>query len=316
MVNEVNKLILNALTDGISVYIPEVGTIAVTRTAAKKMRRGRVAPPCYNLFFTTEQRGESVANVINSSTGLYIEEAEDIARRWQSKVTEDGRVVIEGVGAINRGQFTPDDNLLNMLEENNDAVMLTKKKGNNRKAWLASVIVACLLGIGAYLYLYWDETARFIASLIPAEQPATDETNNEPAPAIEVTEAEQTAATEEQPTEQIEPNETVTQAPVYEPVVEQTQQQTPVAIDYSDWRNTSVRNYVIFGSYSNMTNANKAVRKIMRKNPAAQCKIIPLGHMHAVAVYGSYYRRDCETFKRNHRTLYKDAWIHTPKRFR
>ena len=54
----------------------------------------------------------------------------------------------------------------------------------------------------------------------------------------------------------------------------------------------------------------------MRKNPAAQCKIIKLGNMHAVAVYGSYSRRDCEIFKRNHRSLYRNAWIHTPKRFK
>jgi hypothetical protein len=54
----------------------------------------------------------------------------------------------------------------------------------------------------------------------------------------------------------------------------------------------------------------------MRRNPEAQCKVIRLGGMHAVAVFGSYSRAECEKFKRQYRALYKDAWVHTPKRYK
>jgi hypothetical protein len=131
--------------------------------------------------------------------------------------------------------------------------------------------------------------------------------------------------TEVTDTTEIEITTTVEEAPIVEEAApaevettpaQQIEEQQPVQTpaEITDWRQLGARHYVIYGSYSNTTNANNAIRKILRRNPAAQCQIIRIGSLHGVAVYGSYNRNDCAMFKRQHRSLYKDAWIYTPRR--
>ena len=138
---------------------------------------------------------------------------------------------------------------------------------------------------------------------------STDEITSEPVIGQEeaATQATATALAEES----VESEEI--KEPVEEQKIEEAKVEQPV-VEITDWRQLGARHYVIFGSYSNTTNANTAIRKILRRNPAAQCQIIRIGSLHGVAVYGSYNRKDCEVFKRQHRSLYKDAWIHSPRR--
>ena len=57
MVNEVNKLILNTLVEQGAVYIPNVGTLSICRTASRK-RGNKIIAPSYSVTFTTESRSE------------------------------------------------------------------------------------------------------------------------------------------------------------------------------------------------------------------------------------------------------------------
>lgn len=352
MVNEVNKLIFNTLLDAGAIYIPELGTICISHTTARKMFRGRVASPTYSTSFTTACAAASLTDAISSAANVDMADAEDIARRWLKKSSTDGRVVIEGVGIISNGSFVADKEFIATLEQTNKVITLSKGKSSNAFAWVASIIVLLCLcgGVGAYL-IYGDNSNKTVenSDLVAAnntsettltEAIANTETTNTAsdveAPADTETdtlisessnsETTDTAETAIKPNDEEVTAENANAAPelvseeesAEEPVVEDA---TSIDTDASeasitDWRYASVRHYVIYGSYSVPSNANNAIRKIMRKNPAAQCKIIKLGNMHAVAVYGSYSRRDCEIFKRNHRSLYRNAWIHTPKRFK
>lgn len=351
MVNEVNKLIFNTLLDAGAIYIPELGTICISHTTARKMFRGRVASPTYSTSFTTACAAASLTDAISSVANVDMADAEDIARRWLKKSSTDGRVVIEGVGIISNGSFVADKEFIDTLEQTNKVITLSKGKSSNAFAWVASIIVLLCLcgGVGAYL-IYGDNSNKTVenSDLVAAnntseatlnEAIANTETTNSAASDVEApadTEAD-TLISESSNSETaviaetaIKPNdeEVTAENDAPELVSEEESAEEPVAEDatsidndaseasITDWRYASVRHYVIYGSYSVPSNANNAIRKIMRKNPAAQCKIIKLGNMHAVAVYGSYSRRDCEIFKRNHRSLYRNAWIHTPKRFK
>ena len=326
MVNEVNKLIFNALVDGYALYIPNLGTISLERSAALKGRANRVEAPSFRPLFSTESKGESLSNIIASSASISGDEAEDITRRWLAKVSTDGRVVIDGVGEIKNGTFTPSEQLTKYLKLTNKPIELPKvKKGSRLPVIILVVLLICALAVGGYLlYIYETNPTSIDTTNISAtaESEASTTANESqvvmPAETSADTEVETNAETQEQSSaakETVEQDDdSNNEQSSTNPEDKMGDQESQTVAD--DWRLGSVRHYVIFGSYSTRHNANVAIRQITRKNPAAQCKILTLGKMYAIAVYGSYNRRDCEVFKRTYRTLYKNAWIHTPKRFR
>ena len=315
MVNEVNKLIFNTLVESGAIYIPEVGTLAIERTPAAKSR-SRVAGPTFAVAFSSERDGESLANVIATVASISVDEADDIVRRWLAKVSSDGKVVIEGVGIIQNNSFSPDTKLTDSLASTHRYIQLTKAKKGSCLPWIIfAVLLLCAACVGAYLY--YISCIKSADASIPEtrpEQPAPELLVEEPdsvaVPVIDAPEVIEEAAVAETETV-IEDTEVVETAP--EQVKAEPEQNTT---SVADWRNEDVHHYVIFGSYSTLNNANVAVRQISRKNPEAQCKVMPLGKMYAVAVYGSKNRKDCEAFKRANRKYYKNAWIHTPKQFR
>lgn len=317
MVNEVNKLIFNTLVESGAIYIPEVGTLAIERTPAAKSR-SRVAGPTLAVAFSSERDGESFANIIATAASISADEADDIVRRWLAKVSSDGKVVIEGVGIIQNNSFSPDTKLTDSLASTHRYVQLTKGKKGSRLPWIIfAVLLLCAACVGAYLY-YISRIKSADASIpeTTPEQPAPELLVEEPdsvaVPIIDEPEVIEEAVVAQTETEVIiEDTEVVKTAP--EEVKAEPEQNTT---SVSDWRNEDVHHYVIFGSYSTLNNANVAVRQISRKNPEAQCKVMPLGKMYAVAVYGSKNRKDCEAFKRANSKYYKNAWIHTPKQFR
>ena len=317
MVNEVNKLIFNTLAEGGALYLADRGTISVERVPARAMRRGRVESPLYKLQFTTECKAQSLSNIIASVANISAEDADDIARRWLDKVTVDDRVVIEGVGTISKGLFTADKTLVEALSHSSKILTITRKKTKRRWPWVL-LILALVVGACASVYvLYGDKllsvnlfAKNSVAEVIEVVEPA------------EIVEQTDSVSSTDTLTPEVQTQQVVAEPVAAPDVVEELKPESVTAevaessVDPNDWRTQAVRHYVIFGSYSNTTNANKAINKILRRNPSAQCQIIRLGNMQAVAVYGSYNRSECEAFKRQHRSLYKDAWVHTPKRFR
>ena len=334
MVNEVNKLILNTLVEQGAVYIPNIGTLSIYRTASRK-RGSKISAPSYSVTFTTECKATSLSSVIMSVANVDEPSADDIVERWHKKLNADGRVVIEGVGTIANGYFSPDSEFIAKLNRYNEPIRLNGNTGNNKRLWLIPLMVVAIVALGLNLYLIFTNREPKAPSTLVADtstntlapenittenkeviedskttEVSTDEITSEPIIEQEE-EATQATALAEEPVEPVESEEI--KEPVEEQKIEEAKVEQPV-VEITDWRQLGARHYVIFGSYSNTTNANTAIRKILRRNPAAQCQIIRIGSLHGVAVYGSYNRKDCEVFKRQHRSLYKDAWIHSPRR--
>ena len=321
MVNEVNKLIFNTLVEQGAVYIPNIGTLSICRTPSRKRGR-RVVPPSYSVAFTTERNAKSLSDVITAMTNVNQEFADDIVARWQTKATIDGRVVIAGVGSISNGSYTPDKELIAKLNINTDTINL---KGNsNGKKWalvLGVLLSICALAISIYnIVVNRDDEPIQSVQITSSNDSATESSSainkdiKSDDIAIDITK-EKEAVNEPItiPETEVEVDtkvDTILNEPaVSEPITEEV----ATASEVDDWRGENVSHYVIFGSYSTMTNANNAITKIERRNPSAQCKVIRIGAMYGIAVYGSTNRDECATFKRQNRTVYKDAWIHTPK---
>lgn len=302
MVNEVNKLIFNTLVEQGAIYIPNLGTLSIHSTPSHK-RGNRVVPPAHSVVYTTECKATSLSNVIMTIANIDETSADDIVARWHKKINDNGRVAIDGVGTIANGYFSPDSNLIAKLNAHNEPIYLNGKVRSSRKWWLIPLIVLSLVALGLNLYLLFSRDK--IEPIAPVANTSTESlvTKNTTSENQQISE------------EDIANIEAINAEPaseITEQKVEQEVEQTEAKI--TDWREHDKRHYVIFGSYSTMANANTAIKKIERNNPAAQCKVIRIGTMFGIAVFGSDNHDECNAFKRNNRTVYKDAWIHTPKR--
>ena len=316
MVNEVNKLIYNTLVEQGALFIPNVGTLSIRRTAASKRRSGVVAPS-YSVAYSAECQAISLTAVIVAATNISQDAAADVVDRWYKKVNVDGTIAIDGVGTLQNDNFEPDHELVALLNAHAETIYVSGKKSVKRwKLWLGLLISLIAVGVVGYMLVHkygnlWPlndntySTTELVADDLVVDNKADSVLANEA-----VILSDSTASALVEPMAQELATDDKSQSPV---VNEESSEEITATVD---WRNAEVRHYVIYGSYSTIANANKAVSKILRRNPEAKCKIISLGSMHAVDVYGSTNRGDCEKFLRQHRSMYKDSWIHTPKKYR
>jgi hypothetical protein len=115
-------------------------------------------------------------------------------------------------------------------------------------------------------------------------------------------------------------NETVAVLPsedaTPEPIIEQEVEEPQVSEPY-DWReDAGVIHRVVVGSYSTEENARRAMADIEMRLPELRCSVFTLGTMYAVAAFGSNDKAECEEFKRAYTKEFKQAWVHTPRRYR
>lgn len=276
MVNEVNKLIYNALAEYNAVTLPRIGSLSVVRREAK-IEGGRVVAPTFAVEFKSADDGVSLCNIIASVANISAAEAEDIYLRWLDKVKEGNTLTISGVGTLRDKSFIVDTTLTKTLNLSSSAPL--KIHSRSRKPYLIiAAVVAILLGIGAYLFVSNDRVATPIA-----EEPVT----------IAVAE---------------------TPEPIVEEVIEEVVTPEPEPKKWVD--SDDIRHWVVVGSYLTRENAERAMEDILSKQKAECCDILTLGKMFAVAVYGSEDKAECERFVRDNRHEFKQSWVHTPKRFK
>ena len=318
MVNEVNSLIFNRLVEGGDILIPDIGTLRVVRTDARKIRGRRVEAPSYSIIYDNSFDGLSLVDIIIVSTGVDRFEAEDIVRRWLDKSTIEKTLKIEGVGSLCSSQFTIDDELYQVLNPSDRVVVITHKR--SKTPLIAAIVSLVVIITAALVYIFDPFSLRGAFNNYVENQPVadanistdfvdvTDDAANSCERIAEVADSDNGSAS-------VDVDNTQTSASSLESPsstsIEHADENVP-----HDWREHRVRHYIIFGSYSTVQNANVAISNIMRKNPSAQCMILKHGRLHAVAVFGSDNIDECKAFKRENRALYKGAWIHTPKNLR
>ena len=286
MVNEVNKLIYNAIIKHQALYIPGVGTISVMRRPASMKSKKEVLPPRFDVEFSTQNRAKSLIDIISMDVDVDAKRAEEIYTRWLDKVQEGSELKIDRVGTIRGKSFDVDKSLITTLNINSESLHISRKG-----SYAPTIIAITLILLGAICGGGWWYISR--------------EPSVEPVKAV----------VEEIVTTTLELPSVVEHEDV---VVEEVDEIEIVEDDVIvDWRIADeIHHWLVVGSYSTTENAERAIADIEKRMPSMQCDYFKLGTMYAVAVYGSVNIAECQEFKKRYSKEFAQSWIYTPKKFR
>lgn len=303
MVNEVNKIIYNRLITEREITLPDIGSLSLVRCAASMSSREVIVAPRLTIEYSSHAEGCSVVDAIAVIGGTDTATAEDIYSRWLEKVRSGSTLTIEGVGILRNKSFEVDKELLSMLNGTSTThVNVVRRKKGRTMLWvgLTLSIIALIVSIAAIFNI--DISAISDKATNADKQVETTVENIIVEPdAEDITSGELTTDIEE---------DIHTQDVVAVESVE-------VATVADNWTmRDDIHHWVVAGSYSTMSNAESAAETITTKYQDIDCKIITLGKMYAVAIYGSNDRDDCVQYMRKYHKNFGEAWIFTPKEYR
>ena len=334
MVNEFNKLVGDILAAEGAVYLPDVGSLAVVRRAAEKISSRRLQRSCNTVLFTDKVRGRSVVDVVAEMCKTDAAEAENIYRRWLSKVKTDGVLLIEGVGHIDRMRFYIDDAFDKLLNPNGHQIVdLDRHRRNNVLLicmWIVLALVATV-SVGYCLYECREDISDTVSAwFAPKEKPARSEeiaVIQEPADEdiaddaddtseqhsgqseIEQSQAEHKAA---EPVNVSEPEPTVEPEYASHEQLTQSAKLSPAAKPSEDiGRLTSGWSYVVYGVFSTPENAMRAVAEL-RANGISNSSAFAYGSKYMVSLYFSAEAADCNRYIRT-ALGFEDLWVYTAR---
>lgn len=292
MVNEVNRLIYNALAKHSSISLPDIGSLRIVRRAAK-IEGNRVVPPLFVVEFFSAEEGRSLVEIIATEANISTDEAKEIYLRWLDKVKRGNELIISGVGTLHDKSFVLDSDLSKALNPRNATPLKIHKRHRLPAYIYIAIAIGVVVAIGSN---HRDDNSSATESKVVAiEEPSV----------VESIESKEIVMAESEP--QVEP--------IAESAVEEIAKVD--ATQPAKWSDSDdIRHWVIAGSYSTRENAERAVEGILRKKQADCCDILPLGKMYAVAVFGSADKIECERFVRDNRHNFNQSWVHTPKRFK
>lgn len=285
MVNEVSKLLYNALVERHIVYLPNVGTLRVVRHSARINSKNELVPPYFDVEYTLDKLGKSLVYIITTEAGVDPQRAEEIYSRWLDKVREGSVVAIDRVGVLRDKSFEVDRALWKSLNISDELLRITRRKSKAPLYITFSLILICVICAGGLWYL-----------------------KNQPMPVpIDVVAEEVDISNQELPL--VVETELVVEEVVEEPEV--------VENEVVDWRTRNdLRHWVVVGSYSTTENAERAISDIVKRMSDMQCDYFKLGSMYAVAIFASSDIAECQKFKKSLSEDFAQSWIYTPKRFR
>ena len=303
MVNEVNKIIYNRLITEREITLPGIGSLSLVRRAASMSSRDVVVAPRLTIEFSSRTTGGSVVDAIVSAGSVDMAAAEDIYSRWLEKVLSDSTLTIEGVGILRNKSFEADKELLAMLNDIGDThVNIVRKRKSRAMLWVGLIlsIIALIVSIAAIFNIDISAMSNKTTNSDKLVETTVENIIEEPV-AEDVASGELTTDVEED----IHTQDVV----AVESVV--------VATVADNWTMCDdIRHWVVAGSYSTMSNAESAVETITKRHQDIDCRIITLGKMYAVAIYGSSDRDDCVQYMRKYHKNFGEAWIFTPKEYR
>ena len=303
MVNEVNKIIYNRLITEREITLPGVGSLSLVRRAASMSSKEVIVAPRLTIEYSSHTEGCSVVDAIAIIGGTDTATAEDIYSRWLEKVRSGSTLTIKGVGILRNKSFEVDKELLSMLNGTSAThVNIVRRKKGRTMLWvgLALSIIALIVSIAAIFNIdisaisdkatNADKQVETTVENIIVEPVAEDVASDEPTTDVE---------------EDIHTQDVV--------AVESVE----VATVADNWtKRDDIHHWVVAGSYSTMSNAESAAETITTKYQDIDYKIITLGKMYAVAIYGSNDRDDCVQYMRKYHKNFGEAWIFTPKEYR
>lgn len=286
MVNEVNKLIYNAIVKYHAVYIPDVGTLCVVRHPATMSSKNELIPPRFDVELSLDNRAKSLVDIISAEVAVDKQRAEEIYARWSDKLHKGGIMVVDRVGTLRNNSFVADAEIIKALNISNQPFRITRKRNYAPLYFLLTLVVLGALGYGGWRY-FDTKQDQIVVEIVAEEQVI---------PEVELPLVQDTQPVEIEMIEEEASNNEVIE---------------------SDWReNEGIRHWVVVGSYSITENAERAIADIVKRLPEMQCDYFKLGSMFAVAAFGSADIAECQEFKNAHSKEFPQSWVYTPKRYR
>lgn len=327
--NQVSKLIYNALIKYQALYLPEVGTLRVVRKSASMSSKNEIIPPSYSVEYSLDSRAKSLIDIISCEAGVDASRAAEIYSRWLDKVRDGDVVVIDRVGELRKDSFVVNKELIEALNICREPLRVTRRKSKRLLYTMTIIPLLALAGVGAW----WYFNAKPVDAVVETET-VEEESVEEVVPIVENTSIDVVERSEPYIVNEVdivdevvgevsvgdiddvvdseEVTEDISVTADAEVIVEEVVEEVVV-----DWRTRhDLRHWVVVGSYSTISNAERAIADILKRLPHMQCDYFKLGSMYAVAAFASDDAEECQEFKRAHLEEFAQSWVYTPKKFR
>lgn len=288
MVNEINKIIRNALlSGGDGIFLPGIGSLTVETVMAVRRSRKAIEPPHKTIVFRECELGVSIIDEI-VSLGVEAVQAHKAYNDWRVYTYSNGTLNIAGIGTLKDETFVADKALLAALNPQNATRIRINPKPD--KMVYIFAVLCCLFAVCVALYVWRSNQDKGAKSL----------------PQIAVV---TTSQTESEVEEAVASNDPVPQESVVAPAslpAEKTDKNIIL-------RTSSGHSYLVLGIFSTEENAFKAVKNAESNYPYADCRVYHYADKFMVSVFESSTVKECSEYKRTIDNYFPETWIYTKK---
>lgn len=303
MVNEISKIIYNALLDGEGVFLPGIGSLSVERRKPVRLSGNKIIPAIRQVVYTEHENGVSLIDEIARIGETDEERAAMLYSEWRSASYADGTLKIESVGTLTDETFTIDESLNSLLNPHGTKPVKIKSHGDTVLyifAVICCLIAGCVVGYIIFSSIEKDRpvvtepAVRTVAEAAVPDEPEAEPAIREPVKEAVAEQTETAAVRTEEPAK-----------PVAKPA--------PAADSNAVRHTVSGNNYLVLGVFSIEENARKAIAAAKKKMPDVDCRIYYYSDKYMVSIFDSTSLKDCEIYKSLTDHIFPDVWIYTKK---
>jgi len=281
MVEQVARLIANRLAGGGDIFLPNVGSLFVVFHGAEQISKRWIQPPYRRVDFTSQERGESLPDMIARACSCDVDTARSVYDRWLEQTRKEETLTIAGVGTLTFKNFAPTSEFERRLNPQGRAPMRVRRSSGFDWALLlgmAAILVVALL-TGFYLMKNGCFRKQHVEETVVAEQTVTESSVNPVADSTAVAPA------------------------AVVPVQQSTEPTIPA----------SGHHYVVMGVFNTPENAENARKYFAGQQPDWEYAIYRLGGRYMVTCFDSENEETARNFVRRHRGVFPDIWVHSAR---
>ncbi len=281
MVEQVARLIANRLAGGGDVFLPDVGSLFVVFHGAEQISKRWIQPPYRRVDFTSQERGESLPDMIARAASCDAATARSVYDRWLEQTRKEETLTIAGVGTLKFKNFALTSEFERRLNPQGRAPMRVHRSSGFDWALLVGMAAILVVALVAGFYLIKNGCVRkqHVEETVVAEQIVAESSVNPV--------ADSTAVASE--------------------AVAPVQQSAEPAIPVSG------HHYVVMGVFNTPENAENARKYFAGQQPDWEYPIYRLGARYMVTCFDTEDEETARNFVRRHRGVFPDIWVHSAR---